>query len=226
MLVRGGRLCLWVAAFSLAPGCAIDSYPSLGWNKMSPDAGPHDADASVDPSDAPDGGAPDGGDTLDGDTPDADRPNVDTTDADAPDRSGDRVSCATGLYTGQFTCRVNSFLGPSTLEIPFRLEQSAPDSSEATGDEPIVVVTTGGVLLADFAARLDCTTGSFHAELNPGFALLSLVPVVVPFVGAIDGQVDEAAGVLAGNWKIALPEGTPFAGAGSCAGTWSAPLPK
>lgn len=229
------RVCwrsLPLVALCFASGCEFDSHPSLGWDKHSE---LHRQDASERDADVRDAGFEVDGDVDasgegQGDAGLLDASNAsdasDVTDVDNRDASADTTNCPTGLYVGQFECRLSSAPVGTQFEIDFTLERSSPDSSEATAEGPILFGASGALMVADLRARLDCTTGAFHADLANGVALTVPIPVLVPFVGSMDGEIDEAARVLAGEWRFALPPGSPFGSLGTCEGTWRAPLPR
>jgi len=226
MKLRTYQHVLALVVLSLASGCAFDSRPSLGWDKH---AGLIPGDAEVSDAEARDAGLEadaEGDVDTEADAAMEAADAADVPDADTSDASTrPPVSCPTGLYAGQFACRVNAVPVGAEFEIDFTLEQSSPQSPEARVTTPILFTASGALMVADFAARLDCSTGVFHADITNGFAILVPLPVIVPFVGVVDGDVDRGAGAVAGDWKFELPPGSPFGTLGTCEGTWHAALP-
>lgn len=194
-------------ACGLVAGCSLDAYPSLGWDKHSrrvvEDAAA-DGDASVDASE----------------------PSEPDASANASDAGVEPIDCPTGLYIADLMCTVDPVGFVSTMQIRFVLEQKTSSSPEATASMPFFTTASSGLLLADLDAKLDCVTGAFHADVTNGFALLVPIPVVAPFEGVIDGQLDEEAGLLAGTWSMSTPPGTPLSTLATCDGEWSAPVPR
>lgn len=191
-----------LVAISLLVGCSFDPNPSLGWN-LRPDELMSDAAAGADVDNGTDASS--------------------AQEAGVADAATAHLSCRAGLYTGQFTCTVSDAPVALTLQIQFILEQLSLDLPEATANTPVFIDVGVGILIANLAARLDCTTGVFHADLGDGFGLL--IPIIAfPFFGTIDGQIDEA-GTLAGTWQLESPQGSPFGAVGTCDGSWSASSP-
>lgn len=134
------------------------------------------------------------------------------------------VSCPTGLYEAQYSCSVESAMfASSTIPLPFRLQRRSATAMEATANAQISFDTFGGIMTAELTARLDCATGAFHADIENGIALVAPIPAAVPFIGAMEGQLDEAAGTLSGTCWLGSPAGNAF---GVCVGTWTAPIPR
>ena len=133
------------------------------------------------------------------------------------------ATCPTGSYSAQFSCSVESAMIASTILIEFKLERRSLAASEATVNTQIAFDTFGGAMTAGFTARLDCASGMFHADIENGFAVVAPVPAAVPFIGAMEGQLDEAAGALGGTGWLGSPAGNAF---GVCVGTWTAPIPQ
>ena len=150
-------------------------------------------------------------------------------DSDASDRpdtgvlgnpTGNR-SCLGGTYVGDFACVTDpTGVTPVTAmsHASFTLQQESPGGVFTVTNSDFAFELASFVFAGNLSGTLDCATGIFHAEFINAYFSSVLLPVVTPFTGSIDGQLDNTARNLAGSWSL-----MPDSGA-LCRGFWSAVL--
>jgi hypothetical protein len=227
------RLLMLPYALTLGLGCSFDTYPVLTplppatSNAGGPSNaglapnGPAAADSAPTPS--PNGLLP---------TSDAGNAREASVALDASDRAeastpkdattpATIASCTAGDYAGDFACVADpTGLAPARLStrVTFKLVPSATSQELTIANSTLSFELAGFVFTGELAGRLNCATGAFEAALANGtFASTLLLPVTMPFSGAVDGQLDPAKPLLVGTWSFSALQQT-------CTGAWSAAL--
>ena len=218
---RGSVVLAWLAAcsLSLVSGCSFESAPSLGRAgslRTGRDAGAN-ADAATSNNDASNSAARDA-DTPSRDERDAGR-NTDGATSPANDASA-RV-CRPGVYTGVFSCTTSVINAPpitTTTEVSIALKPSASGSSLVVDSANLSLAAGGFVINGNVIGELDCETGSFHAELMDAAVTFTLLLLLVPIAGLIEGQLDDSGTSLSGDWSLVAIT------AENCSGPWQLSL--
>jgi hypothetical protein len=150
----------------------------------------------------------------------APNPPIDASDLDAAIAITTPSACRVGLYSGTFSCGVDTLGTILTTSISFDLELATPTAASATTSSNISFMSDGAAFSASMSGQLDCASGVFHADIVNGMNVIGAELAVTTFMGMVDGRVDAVAGTLGGTWSLGS-----VAGIGACTGIWSAPLP-
>jgi hypothetical protein len=151
-------------------------------------------------------------------------PDASSIPADAPPVPADAMPtrpCRAGTYVGDFSCALDpTGVTPLTVmtRVMFTLQPSSPGSALRVASSELAFDVTGFRFIGELAGGLDCAAGSFHAEVVNGTFMSPVVPILTPFSGRIDGQLDASASSLAGTWSFTVVNGA------ICSGPWRAAL--
>jgi hypothetical protein len=153
--------------------------------------------------------------------PDAPSPVSDaTTPSTTPADPTPAHRCRAGTYAGDFTCTLDA-TGVTPLSamarVTFTLRQAPSGTALTVVSSSLAFDLTGFRFVGELSGALDCTAGTFQAQIINGTFMSEWLPVPTEFTGSVDGEL-RGAGSLAGSWSFTALSGV------SCTGPWSASL--